>query len=157
MIISPSPTWNMKWAFLKPRPHHISNEAVRHNVWIGKRKLVRKEKLFQKSMTVTWWNMPKRCNPNDGIERLIWHGKSDFVWYYVVFLEERAFCEFGNNEYAGWLCVFNGVGFLHMLTGFEEKEKPENALFSGFLASPARFERAAFRLGAHGSIDKKAW
>ena len=34
-----------------------------------------------------------------------------------------------------------------MLTGFEEKEKPENALFSGFLASPARFERAAFRLG----------
>ena len=43
-----------------------------------------------------------------------------------------------------------------MLTGFEEKEKPENALFSGFLASPARFERAAFRLGAHGSIDKKA-
>ena len=34
-----------------------------------------------------------------------------------------------------------------MLTGFEEKEKPENALFSGFLASPARFERAASRLG----------
>ena len=36
-----------------------------------------------------------------------------------------------------------------MLTGFEEKEKPENALFSGLLASPARFERAAFRLGAN--------
>ena len=43
-----------------------------------------------------------------------------------------------------------------MLTGFEEKEKPENALFSGFLASLARLEPTAFRLGAHGSIDKKA-
>ena len=43
-----------------------------------------------------------------------------------------------------------------MLTGFEEKEKPENALFSGFLASPARFERAAFRLGAHEACVKKA-
>ena len=42
-----------------------------------------------------------------------------------------------------------------MLTGFEEKEKPENALFSGFLASPARFERAAFRLGEVGIGDRE--
>ena len=41
-----------------------------------------------------------------------------------------------------------------MLTGFEEKEKPENDLFSGFLASPARFERAAFRLGEHEAYVK---
>jgi hypothetical protein len=45
---------------------------------------------------------------------------------------------------------------LHALTGFKEKEKPENALFSGFLASPARFERAAFRLGAQEDSLKKA-
>jgi hypothetical protein len=33
---------------------------------------------------------------------------------------------------------------------------PRKRSIFGGLASPARFERAAFRLGAHGSIDKKA-
>ena len=33
---------------------------------------------------------------------------------------------------------------------------PRKRSVFGGLASPARFERAASRLGAHGSIDKKA-
>ena len=77
------------------------------------------------------------------------------MWYYVVFFEKRAFCEFGSNEYAGRLCIISRVILLHALSGFEEKEKPENALFSGFLASPARFERAAFRLGEVGIGDRE--
>ena len=74
------------------------------------------------------------------------------MWYYVVFLEGRVFYESEKDECEIWLCISSGVGALNVLTGFEEKEKPENALFSGFLASPARFERAAFRLGGGPSI-----
>ena len=33
-----------------------------------------------------------------------------------------------------------------------KKKSPENVVFSGLLASPARFERAAFRLGGDRSI-----
>ncbi len=33
-----------------------------------------------------------------------------------------------------------------------QKQKPENGCFTGFLASPARFERAAPRLGGECSI-----
>ena len=34
-----------------------------------------------------------------------------------------------------------------------QKQKPENGCFTGFLASPARFERAAPRLGVWRTIS----
>lgn len=44
----------------------------------------------------------------------------------------------------------NVIGRCKSIDG--QKQKPENGCFTGFLASPARFERAAFRLGGGCSI-----
>ena len=42
----------------------------------------------------------------------------------------------------------NVIGRYKSIDG--QKQKPENGCFTGFLASPARFERAAPRLGEFG-------
>ena len=44
----------------------------------------------------------------------------------------------------------NVIGRCKSIDG--QKQKPENGCFTGFLASPARFERAAPRLGGECSI-----
>lgn len=45
----------------------------------------------------------------------------------------------------------NVIGRCKSIDG--QKQKPENGCFTGFLASPARFERAAPRLGGECSIQ----
>lgn len=48
----------------------------------------------------------------------------------------------------------NVIGRCKSIDG--QKQKPESGCFTGFLASPARFERAAPRLGATKySVNKK--
>lgn len=44
----------------------------------------------------------------------------------------------------------NVIGRCKSIDG--QKQKPENGCFTGFLASPARFERAAPRLGVSMSV-----
>lgn len=45
----------------------------------------------------------------------------------------------------------NVIGRCKSIDG--QKQKPENGCFTGFLASPARFERAAPRLGVWRTIS----
>lgn len=48
----------------------------------------------------------------------------------------------------------NVIGRCKSIDG--QKQKPENGCFTGFLASPARFERAAPRLGVTMSVCRSA-
>lgn len=46
----------------------------------------------------------------------------------------------------------NVIGRCKSIDG--QKQKPENGCFTGFLASPARFERAAPRLGVVNTVSR---
>lgn len=46
----------------------------------------------------------------------------------------------------------NVIGRCKSIDG--QKQKPENGCFTGFLASPARFERAAPRLGVVKTVSR---